>query len=237
MDQKDNLEKAQQQQTQTDEKKILGKWKSEEEALEALKNLEQRITEYGEDNKFLQAELERRDQELAKLRQFVEQKGAPQPTPEAEPDPFAPTDEEINLLRTDLRKGLAAYNRRVEALRARVMDALLQEKLSTVKSTEDYARSCREAFYSANKDLVGKELLVGAVSAQVAAENPRVPLHLLLGRIAERTRLELQKLTGGTRAAGTHMEGGETRTETGQTNETPGQAELKKTLKAYGFQV
>jgi len=204
------------------EKKILGRYKDEDEAIKALQSLETRLTEFGEDNKFLQEELERRDRELQGLRV-----GGPQPgaQPATSQDPFVPTEDEQRLLKTDPVKGLASYGRRIHS--HAINDA--KGMLTQVKDTENYGNAVKSAFYTANKDLVGKELLVGAVSGQVMAENPKVPPHLLLGRIAERTRQELERLVGKTATPGTRSEGGETRGNQSP-QKTPSQTHLEQSI-------
>lgn len=188
------------------EKKFLGKFKDEADATESLKQLEQRLTDLAEDNKFMQDELEKRDQALETLKRSTSQAASGAGRSEVD-DPFALTQEEQQSLQKDPAKVFKSFGQR---LYKKATDDVSGSTANATKVRE-YADSIRNQFYTENKDLAGHEIIVGGISALIQAENPRTPPHMLLGKVAERAREYIKKIKGDGGDRGTYTEGDQTR--------------------------
>lgn len=201
-----------------EKKKFLGKFDSEEEAEEALKNLERRLTDQGEDIKYLQEENERLTGDGKAVRATTRE--------DQEVDVFKLDQKERVRLREAPEEVIENYGRRIYAK----FLADLSKGSSRQQAVAKYARSIHTAFYQDNPDLVGRELIVSAVSAQVQEESPGVPPHRLLGKVAERVRKELDAMGVKPARRGTRSEDDTTRHETRDDKRTSGERELDKTL-------
>jgi len=80
-----------------------------------------------------------------------------------------------------------------------------KEELDKENKVAEQRAEIRKTFYDTNKDLVGKEILVGVISDMVQRANPNVHPAKLMPKIAELTREEIKKLTGTSSSANNNL--------------------------------
>lgn len=197
-----------------DDKKILGRFTDQKELESSYTTLEKRFGEFSEDNKILQTELEIRDERVRQLEAEAKARVPVAPgtveVPEGERDFVLSAEEQQALYGSPAgaTKVLESFGKRIYNRAVKDMAA----GSSQVDQQRNYEGALRGAFYKDNPDLVGKELVVGAIGTQIQLENPRVPPHMLLGRVAERTRTYITELGGKEgMPPGTRVEGDQTR--------------------------
>lgn len=215
----DDPSKRKEPEKKAGEKLLLGKFKSEEEAVTSLKNLERRLTELAEDNKILQSELDRRELEVAGSRAGARGRE------DQDVDEFALSPEEEDQLRTAPGKVLATRDKR---LYSRILNDI-RGVMSATQQVSRVEATLRKQFYEDNPDLVGMELLVGAVGQQVQQENPGVPAHRLMGKVSERAKEFVARVKDGKprSPSGTHIDD-----DTSRGGRPPKQTESQKELDA-----
>lgn len=219
--------------TPSGDKKILGRFTNQEELENSYTTLEKRFGEFTEDNKILQTELEVRDERVRQLEAEAKAKVPLAPgtieVPENERDFVLSSEEQQALYGSPqgATKVLENFGKRIYNRAVRDMAA----GSSQVDQQRNYEGALRGAFYKDNPDLVGKELVVGAIGTQIQLENPRVPPHMLLGRVAERTREYVTELGKGKGDVGPGLrsEGDQTR-EGAPPVKTDSVAELDKSI-------
>lgn len=87
----------------------------------------------------------------------------------------------------------------LEIFANRIMERATKQAEDNISNRESMAqehKQIRDGFYAANPDLVGAEVLVGAVGEAVQRANPNVPHYNLLPLIAKVSREEITKLRG-----------------------------------------
>lgn len=202
-------------------KLLYGKYKSEDEVTKALQNLERRVGELSEDNKFLTEELEQVQLEGTKTR---DDDGTRKKTRQDDGEPAITTEERKAFFEKPDEVLTNFGNRLYKKIMGDVSTGVgNREALSS------YQQTLNKAFYQDNQDLVGRELIVGAVARQIQSENPKTPPHRLLGQISQRSREYLEGLTKGSTDRGTRSEDDETRGGN-PPKKTESAVELEKTL-------
>jgi hypothetical protein len=173
-----------------------------------LEQLRSKTTTLEEENGFYRDEADRLFEEK-RGRERAERTPAPRSEPQrderrgvVEDDPFAVSDEEIDMLGKDAKRVLPSLLRRAAETGAR----MALGTLSHLSAQQQQAADIHTAFYSEHRDLAEYPEVVGIVAGRVQRQYPRVEYRKLFPRIASEAKKELERIRKGGAPAETKEE-------------------------------